>query len=96
VYAHQGERFPIMGKMTISFRKLRRLLKTNNIQMQQLKQITGLSNNVISKIRKDGNMQLDKLDLICECLEVMLNRKIDFCDVVERVSDHESERVEEI
>jgi DNA-binding Xre family transcriptional regulator len=82
VYAHQGERFPIMGKMTISFRKLRRLLKTNNIQMQQLKQITGLSNNVISKIRKDGNMQLDKLDLICECLEVMLNRKIDFSDVI--------------
>lgn len=79
--------------MAISFRKLRRLLKTNNIQMQQLKQTTGLSNNVISKIRKDGNMQLDKLDLICECLEVMLNRKIDFSDVIERVSDYESERV---
>ena len=69
MYAHQGERFPIMGKMTISFRKLRRLLKTNNIH---------------------------KLDLICECLEVMLNRKVDFSDVVERVPDHESERVEEI
>lgn len=82
-----------MGKMTISFRKLRRLLKTNNIQMQQLKQTTGLSNNVISKIHKDGNMRLDKLDLICECLEVMLNRKVDFSGVVERVSDYESERV---
>lgn len=79
--------------MAISYRKLRKLFKVHKIQMQQIKRATGISHNVLAKIRKDEHMQLDKLDIICECLEVVLNRKIDFCDVVERVSDGESERV---
>ena len=80
--------------MAISYRKLRKLLKTHKIQMQQIKRLIGVSHNVLAKIGKDEYMQLDKLDKICECLEVLLNRKIDFSDVIERVSDYESERVE--
>lgn len=81
--------------MAVSYRRLRKLLRVNNITMQMIKQSTGLSNGTLAKIRKDEYMQLDNLDKICRCLEDMLNRKIDFCDVVERVTDHESERVEE-
>lgn len=80
--------------MAISYRKLRKLLKVHKIQMQQIRMATGISHNVLAKIRKDEYMQLDNLDKICGCLEDVLNRKVDFCDVVERVIDHESERVE--
>lgn len=80
--------------MAISYRRLRRLLRQNDITMQAIKKQTGLSNGTLAKVAKDEYMQLDKLDIICECLEKMLNRRIDFSDVVERVSEHESERVE--
>lgn len=78
----------------IKQRKQRKLLRQNDITMQTIKSITGLSNGTLARVNKDEYMHLENLEKICECLEAMLNNKIDFGDVIERVSDHESERVE--
>ena len=79
--------------MAIWYRKLRKLLKQYQIQMQILKKETGISHTTLAKINKDEYIQLNKLESICEYLEKITNKKIDFCDIMERVDIDKSERI---
>lgn len=76
--------------MAVSYRKLRELMIKYRIKTYEIKESTGLSNGVLSKINKNEYIQLEKLDLICQYLEKRIQQetgqavKIDFNDIMER------------
>jgi putative transcriptional regulator len=56
--------------MAISYKKLRDLLFNRRIQHKELQAMSGLSNQVMSKINKDEYMSMDALEKIARCLNV--------------------------
>jgi putative transcriptional regulator len=56
--------------MGISYKKLRDLLFDKKIQHKELQTMTGLSNQVMSKINKDEYMSMDAIEKIARSLDV--------------------------
>ncbi len=73
--------------MGVCYRKLRELLIQYKVKNYEMKEATGLSNNVLAKIRKDEYIQLDKLECIMGYLDGVTGKKLEFEDVMERVGE---------
>lgn len=70
--------------MGVSYRRLRELLIKYKVKNYEMKKSTGLSNNVLAKIKKDEYIQLDKLECIMGYLDEIVGRKLEYEDVMER------------
>lgn len=65
--------------MTLSYNKLWKLIIDKGINKTQLREMTGMTTNILAKLGKNESVQLDILVKICEVLECDLN------DIVEIV-----------
>ncbi|WP_338998117.1 helix-turn-helix transcriptional regulator [Lactococcus formosensis] len=62
--------------MPISYNKLWKLLIDRKLNKTQLRELSGISANVIAKLGKDEPVSMESLIKIAECLEV------DFGDII--------------
>ena len=72
-------------KMSVSYKKLRKLLIDKNMIKKQLREQAGLTTNVIAKLGKDENVSTEVLCKICKALDRGLE------DIIEIIPD-EGER----
>lgn len=63
--------------MTLSYNKLWKLMIDKGINKTQLREMTGITTNILAKMGKNESVQVEILVKICE----MLNCKID--DIIE-------------
>ena len=59
--------------MSVSYKKLWKLLIDKDMTKEDLRTATGLSAATIAKMGKDGNVTTDVLDRICTALAVNVN-----------------------
>ena len=59
--------------MKISYNKLWKLIIDKGINKTQLREMTGITTNVLAKLGKNESVQLEVLVKICEVLECNLN-----------------------
>lgn len=67
--------------MGVSYKKLFKLLIDRNMKKKDLQEATGLSPATITKLANNEIVRLDVLVKVCAALNV------DFCDIVEYVSE---------
>ena len=70
-------------KMTISYKKLWKMLIDRDMKKTDLRKTAGISSSSLAKLGKDENVTTDVLLRICESLNVNLN------DIAETVLDIE-------
>ena len=63
--------------MIISYNKLRKLIIDKGINKTQLREMTGITTNILAKLGKNESVQIEVLAKICEVLEC------DLTDIVE-------------
>lgn len=54
--------------MTVSYNKLWKLLIDKNMKKKELAQLAGISNSLLSKMKKNENVTVDVLIKICSAL----------------------------
>ena len=59
--------------MTMSYTKLWKLLIDNNLMKKDLREMAGLSTNVIAKKGKNGDVSTEVLRKICKALQCGMN-----------------------
>lgn len=69
--------------MSVSYKKLWKLLIDKNMIKKQLREQAGLTTNVIAKLGKDENVSTEVLCKICKALDCGLD------DVIEIIPDEE-------
>lgn len=69
--------------MSVSYKKLWKLLIDKNMIKKQLREQAGLTTNVISKLGKDENVSTEVLCKICKALDCGLD------DIIEIIPDEE-------
>ena len=67
--------------MAMNYQKLWTLLKDRNLKKKDLREMAGLSTNVIAKMGKDGDVSTVVLRKICKALDCTLD------EIVEIVPD---------
>ncbi len=67
--------------MAMNYQKLWALLKGRNLKKKDLREMAGLTTNVIAKMGKGGDVSTEVLRKICKALECSLN------EIVEIASD---------
>lgn len=67
--------------MTVSYKKLWKLLIDKNMKKKDLRTVTGISTTTLAKLGKDENVSTDILAKICRALEC------DVGDIIEMVND---------
>ncbi|NLI53276.1 MAG: helix-turn-helix transcriptional regulator [Clostridiales bacterium] len=67
--------------MTVSYKKLWKLLIDKNMKKKDLRAVTGISTTTLAKLGKDENVSTDILAKICRALEC------DVGDIMEMVND---------
>ncbi|MFA0814507.1 hypothetical protein SDC9_93731 [bioreactor metagenome] len=67
--------------MTVSYKKLWKLLIDKNMKKKDLRTVTGISTTTLAKLGKDENVSTDILAKICRALEC------DVGDIMEMVND---------
>lgn len=70
-------------KMSVTYKKLWKLLIDKNMIKKQLREQAGLTTNVIAKLGKDENVSTEVLCKICKALDCGLD------DIIEIVPDEE-------
>ena len=71
--------------MAMNYNKLWKLLIDRNMMKKDLREMAGLSTNVIAKMGKNGDVSTEVLRKICKALDCGLD------DIVEIVPDEDSE-----
>ncbi len=71
--------------MTLSYNKLWKLLIDKKISKAELRRMTGISPNTMTKLNRDEEVTLSVLSKICESL------KTDIGDIVEYISGETAE-----
>ena len=74
-----------MNAMAMNYNKLWKLLIDRNLIKKDLREMAGLSTNVIAKIGKGGDVSTEVLRKICKALDCKIE------DIVEIVQDEETE-----
>lgn len=69
--------------MSVSYKKLWKLLIDKNMIKKQLREQAGLTTNVIAKLGKDENVSTEVLCKICKALDCGLE------DIIEIIPDEE-------
>lgn len=69
--------------MSVSYKKLWKLLIDKNMIKKQLREQAGLTTNVIAKLGKDENVSTEVLCKICKVLDCGLD------DIIEIIPDEE-------
>ena len=69
--------------MAMNYNKLWKLLSDKNLMKKDLREMAGLSTNVIAKMGKGGDVSTEVLRKICKALDCTLD------DIVEIVPDDE-------
>ena len=64
----------------MNYNKLWKLLIDKNLKKKDLRQIAGLSTNVIAKMGKNGDVSTEVLRKICAALECKVEDIVDFDD----------------
>ena len=67
--------------MTVSYKKLWKLLIDKNMKKKDLRAVTGISTTTLAKLGKDENVSTDILAKICRALEC------DIGDIMEMVNE---------
>ena len=67
--------------MAVQYNKLWKLLVDRKISKADLRRLTDISSNTMTKLNRDENVALPILDRICEVL------KVDYGDIIEHVED---------
>lgn len=67
--------------MTVSYKKLWKLLIDKNMKKKDLRTVTGISTTTLAKLGKDENVSTDILAKICRALEC------DIGDIMEMVNE---------
>jgi len=70
--------------MTISYKKLWKLLIDKDMKKKDLQRVAGISSASITKLGKNENINTEILQKICSAL------KCDICDIMEMLPDDES------
>jgi len=65
-YIYKKER--MNNFMTVSYNKLWKLLIDKNMKKKELAQLAGISNSLLSKMKKNENVTVDVLIKICSAL----------------------------
>lgn len=68
-----------MEQMTVSYKKLWKLLIDRDMKKKDLQAAAGISSSSISKLSKNAYVSMDVLVKVCSALNV------DFCDIMELV-----------
>lgn len=71
--------------MSVSYKKLWKLLIDKNMIKKQLREQAGLTTNVIAKLGKDENVSTEVLCKICKALDCGLD------DIIEIIPDEEEQ-----
>ena len=71
--------------MSINYNKLWKLLIDRHLMKKDLREMAGLSTNVIAKMGKNGDVSTEVLRKICKALDCKLD------DIVEIIPDEEPE-----
>lgn len=71
--------------MSVSYKKLWKLLIDKNMIKKQLREQAGLTTNVIAKLGKDENVSTEVLCKICKALDCGLD------DIIEFIPDEEEQ-----
>lgn len=71
--------------MSVSYKKLWKLLIDKNMIKKQLREQAGLTTNVIAKLGKDENVSTEVLCKICKALDCNLD------DIIEIIPDEEKQ-----
>lgn len=71
--------------MTVSYKKLWKLLIDKNLKRTDLRAATGISTTTLAKLGKDENVSTEILAKICKALEC------DIGDIMEMVNDERAE-----
>lgn len=74
-----------MNAMAMNYNKLWKLLIDRNLIKKDLREMAGLSTNVIAKMGKGGDVSTEVLRKICKALDCKIE------DIVEIVQDEETE-----
>lgn len=74
-----------MNAMSMDYNKLWKLLIDRNLIKKDLREMAGLSTNVIAKMGKGGDVSTEVLRKICKALDCKIE------DIVEIVQDEETE-----
>lgn len=72
--------------MSVSYKKLWKLLIDKNMIKKQLREQAGLTTNVIAKLGKDENVSTEVLCKICKALDCGLE------DIIEIILDEQEEQ----
>ena len=72
--------------MSVSYKKLWKLLIDKNMIKKQLREQAGLTTNVIAKLGKDENVSTEVLCKICKALDCGLD------DIIEIIREHSHKR----
>ena len=64
--------------MAVRYNKLWKLLIDKNLKKKDLREIAGLSTNVIAKMGKNGDVSTEVLRKICASLECKVEDIVDF------------------
>ena len=71
--------------MSVSYKKLWKLLIDKNMIKKQLREQAGLTTNVIAKLGKDENVSTEVICKICKALDCNLD------DIIEIIPDEEEQ-----
>ena len=74
-----------MNAIAMNYNKLWKLLIDRNLIKKDLREMAGLSTNVIAKMGKGGDVSTEVLRKICKALDCKIE------DIVEIVQDEETE-----
>lgn len=71
--------------MSVSYKKLWKLLIDKNMIKKDLREATGITTNVLAKLGKDENVSTEELCKICKALDCGLE------DIIEIIPDEEEQ-----
>lgn len=71
--------------MSVSYKKLWKLLIDKNMIKKDLREATGITTNVLAKLGKDENVSTEVLCKICKALDCRLE------DIIEIIPDEEEQ-----
>ena len=66
--------------MAVSYDKLLKILEERNISHPELSRITGVSANILTRIRRDEYISLESIEKICDVLEVGVDDVLEFVE----------------
>ena len=69
--------------MKISYNKLWKLMIDRGINKTQLREMTGITTNILAKLGKNESVQIEILVKICEVLECELNDVVEINNTVD-------------